>query len=86
MFASEPFKCALSWSPRVGKGLRDVLDSSAEAKGATKWKFNDPNKKISSSGAKVICRFSDRISSRMNIKIRVETRVEPLNLHSIRTQ
>eukprot|EP00622_Pseudochattonella_farcimen_P006949 FR742829.1.p1 GENE.FR742829.1~~FR742829.1.p1 ORF type:complete len:166 (+),score=28.10 FR742829.1:72-500(+) len=34
-----------------------ILDTNAEAKGGTKWKFNDPNRKVSGAGRK--CGYLD---------------------------
>lgn len=56
-FAGQGFECAISWQPKEGRGLRDILDTSSEAKGGTQWKFKDANKRISDAGAK--CGYQD---------------------------
>ena len=57
VFAETPFNCGLSWSPRTGRSLEGLIDTSSEAKGGTKWKSRDPNARISSSGKR--CGYSD---------------------------
>eukprot|EP00614_Pseudopedinella_elastica_P005585 CAMPEP_0172608358 /NCGR_PEP_ID=MMETSP1068-20121228/28443_1 /TAXON_ID=35684 /ORGANISM="Pseudopedinella elastica, Strain CCMP716" /LENGTH=502 /DNA_ID=CAMNT_0013411607 /DNA_START=92 /DNA_END=1600 /DNA_ORIENTATION=- len=56
-FADSAFKCGLTWSPRMGRSLMDLVDTSEAAKGGTKWRLNDPNKRISDGGKK--CGYSD---------------------------
>ena len=41
----------------MGRSLMDLVDTSEAAKGGTKWRLNDPNKRISDGGKK--CGYSD---------------------------
>lgn len=57
IFADYSFQCATSWNPHHGRSIKDIIDTSDEAKGGTKWKTIDPNEGVSSRGR--ACGYKD---------------------------